>query len=93
MANEHDLARAWRESWGLTQEELGEMTGYSREAVWWMEAGKRPNAKRRGEDTRIPPWIWLRYKTSCAAVDAMLRSGRGFVWEPKPPGERKQALK
>ena len=83
MPTEYDLARAWRESWGITQEELGEMMGYSREAVCWMESGKRPNAARYGGDARIAPWAWLRYKTSCAAVDAMLRSGKGFAWEPR----------
>jgi hypothetical protein len=48
-----------------------------------MESGKRPNAARYGGDARIAPWAWLRYKTSCAAVDAMLRSGKGFKWEVK----------
>lgn len=34
--------RAWREARGLTQQQLGDLTGYSERAVRAMEAGARP---------------------------------------------------
>lgn len=80
VTQESDQARAWRESWGLTQEELGALTGYSREAVWWMEAGRPPTG---GPYATHNPRNLRRYRLCCAAVEQQLRTGRVFAWEPK----------
>lgn len=76
---EFQKARAWRESLNLTQEALGELTGYSREAIYWFELGTTPtrSGKKSG---KIKPWVWLRYKRACQAVDAELRLQAKFEW-------------
>jgi hypothetical protein len=53
---------------------LAEYSGYSIEAIYCFERGRMSN----GAD--IPPWVWHRYKTNCAGVDAQLRERRNFTW-------------
>ena len=73
-------ARAWRNRHRLTPAELGELVGYSQEAIYAFERAERP-AGRRG-DRAIRPWVWLRYKRACAGVDAQLRQRdrKAFDW-------------
>lgn len=71
---EHQQARQWRESRGLTVARLAELTGYSREAIYCMERGKTANG------LPIVPWAWQRFKMACAGIDAQVRSGVNFQW-------------
>lgn len=75
---EHERARRWRERRGWTQSRLAELTGYSREAIWWMENGTTPshNGKKSGP---IGKTVWTRYRNTCAGVDAANR-GKKFNW-------------
>ena len=74
---ENEKARAWREHYGISRQRLGELTGYSTEAVIAFEQGK--SKSRAGP--KIKPWVWQRYKMACAGIDAQLRSGLNFDWE------------
>lgn len=78
---EYQQAIAWRQSLGLTQEGLGELIGYAKATVYWMERGL--TAPRRGRKSEpIPTRVWLRYKRACAGLDAEARQSRLFGWEP-----------
>lgn len=74
-------ARAWRESLNLTQGQLGEAIGYSREAVNWFEQGQTPPRRKANGDRRIAPWVWKRYEMACAGLAAQLAAGHNFNWE------------
>ena len=79
-ATEPELAAAWRESLGLSQQKLGELLGYSKAAIYWMERGltaPRPGLKSK----KVDPAVWKRYKRACAGLDAEARSQQVFVWE------------
>ena len=79
---EHEKARAWRKSHGLTLDRLSELTGYTRQTIWWMEQGMVP-ADRDNPKRQIKPWVWMRYRNICAAVDQHLRTGATFNWKEK----------
>lgn len=71
---EHDHAKQWRIDRDLTVEQLADLTGYSREAIYCFERGRMAN----GGD--VPAWVWHRYKMCCAGVEAQVRSGATFRW-------------
>jgi hypothetical protein len=71
--NESQRAHEWRKRNRLTRQRLGELTGYSPLAIYWMERG----LSARG--TPIWPAIWRRYKMACAAAQASLK-GQEFDW-------------
>jgi DNA-binding XRE family transcriptional regulator len=78
--SEHVKAKRWRESLGLSHEQLGERIGYSREAIYWFERGMTPprnyvNKLKKGR--AIDPFVWRRYKMACAGYAA----GRTFNWK------------
>ena len=75
---EHEKARRWRERRGWTTERLSGLSGYSREAIWWMEQGLTPSrpGKKSGP---IGKTVWTRYRNACAGVDAANR-GKAFNW-------------
>jgi hypothetical protein len=81
---EPEQAKAWRERLGLTQQQLAEVTGYSRESVHWFEKGCRPpRPKQDTGGTPHEPWVFLRYKRACGDLDAELNGrekGRVFAW-------------
>jgi DNA-binding XRE family transcriptional regulator len=80
---EHQKLKAWREKLGLDHEELGQLIGYSRETVYWMERGETPPRRYKGapkHDRVIDPWVWQRFKMACAGLAAQYRSGRKFNW-------------
>lgn len=83
---EYEKAKAWRESHGLTQEKLGELSGWSQSAIYWMECGlsapRRQADGTQGKPTPVDQYAWWRYKMTCAAVDAQLRGGAKFEWRP-----------
>lgn len=62
MPTEPELAKLWRKRAGLTMDELGRLTGYSRESVFLFEKGTnsqgQPHAKH----------AWRRYKLACLAT-------------------------
>jgi transcriptional regulator with XRE-family HTH domain len=60
--NEIEQARAWRRQMGLTMKELGELTGYSPEAIFLYERGQNSQGKPHA------PYAWRRYKLACLAV-------------------------
>lgn len=67
-------ARAWREKAGLTAQDLADHTGYSLEAVYQFERGRRADGSDHSE------WTWQRFRLCCAAVDTQLKTGRTFEW-------------
>lgn len=84
---EHQKARAWRESLGLSAEQLAEQIGYTRMSIYWFERGETPpnrNAKSgNAADREIKPWVLLRYRRACGDLDAQLRGrkkGKEFAW-------------
>lgn len=84
---EHEKAKRWRESLGLTRAELGERLGYSAESLYWYERGETPQRTYKGKlkhDRRVDPWVWTRYKMACNGLDAEIygrRKGFVFDWE------------
>lgn len=80
-AAEHRKAAQWRESLGLTQEKLGQLIGYAKATVYWMERG-RTAPTGLVKSGPIPANVWLRYKRACAGLDAEARGQRVFGWEP-----------
>ena len=77
---EHERAKAWREKHGWTQEQLGELTGYSREAIYWSERGETPPGNNGPRSKPIKPHVWLRYKNACHGVEANLIRRPKFNW-------------
>jgi hypothetical protein len=86
VTTEHERARGWRESRGLTQAQLAPLIGYSQSAITWFEAGKTPPRTYKGKRSPerkgrvIHPTVWLRYKAACAGLDAWLKTKRRFDW-------------
>jgi len=77
--NEFQKAKAWRESHNLTPQQLGELIGYSKEAVWAMERGEA-TASHNLEKRPVDPKVFRRYKCACAGLDAWLKDQRQFDW-------------
>jgi DNA-binding XRE family transcriptional regulator len=67
-------AHDWRVRLNLTQGELADRTGYSREAVYQYERGFRHDG------ARLSDFAWQRYQMACAAVEHEIRTGRTFAW-------------
>lgn len=83
VPKEHQRARAWRELHNLTPDQLAELTGYSRQAIYWFERGYAPPRSIRGkhtEDEPIKPWVWQRYKRACQGVHAELVGQKKWNW-------------
>lgn len=82
---EHEAAAAWRRRRGLTPAQLAELTGYSKEAIYWAERGETPpNRNHKSGNTKdrvIKSYVWQRYKNACAGVDRFLKSGKSFDWK------------
>lgn len=76
---EHEKAKAWRNALGMTQPQLAARIGYSREAVFWFEAGKTPPGRARNR--AIKDWVWQRYKLACAGLDAEIKGETKFNWK------------
>lgn len=64
---EHEQAKAFRESLGLTLTEMGALTGYGRQSVHLFERGRNSSGKPHD------PLAWHRYKMACLAVAIMRR--------------------
>lgn len=77
---EHLKAKAWRESLGLSRQRLADLTGYSRESIYWYEKGAQPPTKREGGGKPTPEWIAQRYKLTCAGVARQIETGKNFNW-------------
>ena len=77
--NEYQKAKAWRERLNLTPAQLGDLIGYSKEAVWAMERGEA-TASRDLPKRAVDAKVWRRYKCACAALDAQIRFGHNFDW-------------
>jgi predicted transcriptional regulator len=71
---EGEAARSWREKVSLTVHELADATGYSYEAIYQYERGRRWDGSKLGE------YAWQRYTMACAGVEAQMKSGRKFSW-------------
>lgn len=67
MINEPERARAFRHALGLTMRELGELTGYNKQAIWLFEHG------RNSEGEAPDPRAWHRYKLACLGVAVLKR--------------------
>jgi transcriptional regulator with XRE-family HTH domain len=70
---EHERARAWRERLGLSVMQLEELSGYSREAIYGFEKGKRWDGKHSD-------FAWHRYKMACSAVERQITTNKAFDW-------------
>lgn len=70
---EIEAAKAWRLALNLSPFQLGELIGYSGEAIYLLERGITSRAEP------VPAWTWLRYKRACAGLDAE-RKGHTFKW-------------
>lgn len=88
MTPEHEKARAWRESHGLSLDELSELTGYSKAALYWLERGVMAPGQKGANPREMNPYSWIRYKNICQAVDLQLRRRLKFDWDPLPDTER-----
>lgn len=64
--NENELAKAWRQKSKLTLDQMAELTGYSREAIFLFERGKNSLNKPHA------PHAWRRYKLACLATRFLL---------------------
>lgn len=69
-----EAARTWREKVSLTVHDLAEATGYSYEAIYQYERG------RRHDGTELSEYAWQRYRMACAGVAAQLATGKDFAW-------------
>lgn len=76
---EHDKAAAWAKKRKLSGAELGVLTGYSRQAIYWFLRGEAPPTNGKGP-SKIAPEVWQRFKSCCAGLEAKLKSGREFNW-------------
>lgn len=72
MTSEPAQAKQWRLAHGWTLDQLAELTGYSRPAIYCFERGTTPKG------TPIDPYAWFRYKRICAAVELDLNGT--FSW-------------
>lgn len=70
---EGERARDWRLRHNLSQTELAELTGWTRNSIYLMERGIN------SLDKPISPWVWRRFYMACAGVEAKLR-GQEFNW-------------
>lgn len=78
MKPEHERAKAWRISRDLSLDQLSELTGYSKVALYKFEAGYTQAGD--GIKYEQSEWVWQRYRMACAGVAAQLDSGRVFAW-------------
>lgn len=76
---EHERARHWRVSCGMSRAELSLLTGYSESSIKQMEAGKNSAGDTVSEDA------WQRYRLVCAAAMA----GLEFDWRTVKCGDIK----
>jgi len=65
--SESAKAKAWRNRMGLTMDQLADLTGYSREAIFLAERGL--NSKRQPHAAHA----WRRYKLACLAVRVLMQ--------------------
>lgn len=70
--HEFMAAKRWRLARHLSVADLAEKTGYQVETIYFFERGGRPSQP-------VSEWVWQRYKTSCAGVEAQI-GGRAFDW-------------
>lgn len=68
--SEHEAARQWRESLGLTRAALSDLTGFSQQSIADYESGFQTKG------TPVDPDAFKRYKLVCAAI----HSGLSFNW-------------
>lgn len=68
-----DQARAWRERMNLSTQDLADLTGYSRSAIYKFEKGEGPEGA-------LSEWSWQRYRLVCSGVAHQLRTGKEFSW-------------
>lgn len=70
---ESERAQAWRLRRNLTQQQLADLTGWTKLSIYILERGINTDGKP------TTPWVWQRYKMACAGVEAKLR-GQEFDW-------------
>lgn len=63
---EHLQARQWRETLGLSRQQLAALSGYSYRSIQQMELGQAASGDP------VDPAAWQRYKLICAAITARL---------------------
>ena len=72
---EHHKAKWWRQHVArLSIDQLAQQTGYAARTIYLMELGCNAHGKK------IQPWVWHRYKRTCAAVH--FDPGNKFNWAP-----------
>ena len=83
MASEYQKAAQWREARNLSREQLGTLTGYSAQAIYWFERGETPpnrNHKSGSKSRAIKEWIWRRYRNTCAGIEYQMQRRKPFAW-------------
>ena len=74
--NEHYRAQWWRVNVvKLTVQELADLTGYSTQAIYFMERGIA------SDGSLVKSWVKKRYRMACAGVQAQVDQGRPFEWQ------------
>jgi hypothetical protein len=74
-SREPEQAAWWRRHVvGLSQDQLAQETGYTAETIFFFERG----TNRRGRP--IAQREWMKYRATCAGVDAKIRGNRKFTW-------------
>lgn len=78
MTDRSKKAADWRKRHNLSIDELADLTGYSREAIYLME---RDVSRRDGKKpARVKDWVWKRWQMACAGVEAQLVANKEFDW-------------
>lgn len=73
----NERAKAWRLARGLSHDDLAQLTGYSKIAIYKFEQGYRQDGKEHWQHSE---WVWQRYRMACAGAEAQLRTGKVFEW-------------
>lgn len=72
---EAEKAKAWRERLGLSPDQLADLTGYSRQSIYWYERGVVPPIAGKPDGQPTKPWVFKRYKMACLGAAALLHKG------------------
>ena len=71
--SEPQKAKAWRQASNLTQQDLANLTGYAKSAIYMFERGTNSLSKPHAAQA------WKRYKLACLAVRVMLFQKAGGI--------------
>lgn len=76
----HQKAKAWRIARRFTIPQLSELTGWSPESIVHFERGTVPGLRGTGRRP-VNPHAFMRYRMSCAGLEARFHVGGDFDWQ------------